>query len=670
MSLRTVAPLCGGDHVKTAVDVQMTSAVRTVSPAAVHNGPRLSALLGKLTADLPLAVLRRDRRRRRPRRRRTRSATSPTCAGRRRGPRRTETAAAAGALARRRRCSPASPRDPYGWWHALAHLLFPPLLTVLDRGVALEAHGQNTLLVLRRHPAGPDPLPRPRRGPGQRTRGCAPHGVEAPPLDGDLPSDDPDVLRTKLAAAVLGTVAAQLIAVLARAGADPARLWASTAAAIRSAATGRRATAAQRPAAGQGHHRDAAGRRPARRHLGPPTTTRWRGHDKQPGGTGGSPSPPPTPAPPWPCTPRSWLDGYRAALPEAADTVGRRLRGALVREGIGDTRAARRRPAARLRPGRVRQPPAPTTRPSCCRTGCRATPPGSPPSCATPSSTWPSPWPAGEHGAGRRDPDARRRSPANGSPSPGTTCTRAAAPGSAGTPPTCSPTTWRPGTPGSGSSPSATTLHLGDDVGAALRRGLPAAARRRRPATGCSRCTRGSATPCCPARYRDLLADGALRILDDELDAIPTAALRTLLLPPAADGSRRYVKVSLDIQVTSTRRSISVASTRNGPAVSALLHRLVADDPDADRLLLMAETAGAAVPAGSGRDLSAILRDGLDRPAATPASGRSPAGRCRSSPPATGRRRTPRPPGAATTRARRRPSWTRTPGCCCRRCCG
>jgi siderophore synthetase component len=102
-----------------------------------------------------------------------------------------------------------------------------------------------------------------------------------------------------------------------------------------------------------------------------------------------------------------------------------------------------------------------------------------------------------------------------------------------------------------------------------------------------------------------------VRILDAELDAVPTAALRTLLLPPGADGRRRYVKVSLDIQVTSTRRSISVASTRNGPAVSAMLRRLVADDPDGHRILLLAETAGAAVPAGSGRDMSAILRDGL-----------------------------------------------------------
>ena len=104
-------------------------------------------------------------------------------------------------------------------------------------------------------------------------------------------------------------------------------------------------------------------------------------------------------------------------------------------------------------------------------------------------------------------------------------------------------------------------------------------------------------------RYRDLFTDGVLRRLDGHLDAVPTAALRTLLLP-----SGHYLKVSLDIQVTSTRRSISVASTRNGPALSTLLHRLTENEP---RLLLMAETGGAAVPAGSGRDLSAIARTGL-----------------------------------------------------------
>jgi siderophore synthetase component len=103
--------------------------------------------------------------------------------------------------------------------------------------------------------------------------------------------------------------------------------------------------------------------------------------------------------------------------------------------------------------------------------------------------------------------------------------------------------------------------------------------------------------------HAELAAEGALVPLDLELPALVTGALRTLLLPDLG----RYVKVSLDIQVTSTRRTISVASTRNGPALSRLLARVLPDD-----VLLMAETAGSAmVSAGGDRDLAAIVRSGL-----------------------------------------------------------
>jgi siderophore synthetase component len=68
---------------------------------------------------------------------------------------------------------------------------------------------------------------------------------------------------------------------------------------------------------------------------------------------------------------------------------------------------------------------------------------------------------------------------------------------------------------------------------------------------------------------------------------------------------RRYLKLSLDIQVTSTRRSISVASTRNGPALSQVLQLLTTDD----RVLMLPEVAGAAM-AGV-RDVAAIVRAGL-----------------------------------------------------------
>ncbi|MEU4620554.1 IucA/IucC family protein [Actinoplanes sp. NPDC023801] len=146
--------------------------------------------------------------------------------------------------------------------------------------------------------------------------------------------------------------------------------------------------------------------------------------------------------------------------------------------------------------------------------------------------------------------------------------------------------------------------HLGDDLGDWLRTridGIPDAppGHRVQPVHAWQL---GTVTH----RYRDLFTDGTLCRLDGQIDAIPTAALRTLLLPGG-----HYLKLSLDIQVTSTRRSISVASTRNGPALSALLTRMLDNDPDGHRLLLMTEPAGAAVPAGSGRDLSAIARTGL-----------------------------------------------------------
>ncbi|WP_239163187.1 IucA/IucC family siderophore biosynthesis protein [Paractinoplanes rishiriensis] len=235
MSLRTVAPVDGGPHVKTAVDVQMTSAVRTVSPAAVHNGPILSALLRRLTADLPIDVL------------------AETAAGAvlvdgvpqrhlahvvreapALGP--GETAVPLAALG----ASPlllATVPSPYDVIAQLGTLLFAPLLRVLERGVALEAHGQNTLVVLRdgrptrilyRDFGGVRVLP-------ARLRNA---GLEPPGLRGDLPTDDPAVLRTKLAAAAFGTVAAQLIAALTRhRGADPGRLWGLVAAAVRESGT-------------------------------------------------------------------------------------------------------------------------------------------------------------------------------------------------------------------------------------------------------------------------------------------------------------------------------------------------------------------------------------------------------------------------------------------------
>jgi hypothetical protein len=122
--------------------------------------------------------------------------------------------------------------DPYEMMGLFGRLLFAPLARVLDRGVALEAHGQNTLVVLR----GGRPvriLYRDLGGVRVSARRGYEHGFEAPPLHGDLPSDDPLVLRAKLAAAAFGAVATELVAALSRRGADPHGLWGIVAAALR-----------------------------------------------------------------------------------------------------------------------------------------------------------------------------------------------------------------------------------------------------------------------------------------------------------------------------------------------------------------------------------------------------------------------------------------------------
>jgi siderophore synthetase component len=239
VSLRTLA--VPGWHVKTAVDVQMTSAVRTVSAAAVHNGPALSALLRRIGAldvqdEVAAGAVLIDG-----------QPCRSLAMVRRRAPRygAGETVLPLAALAAP---SPADGRPliveattlgyahrPAGFFADLVHLLFPPLTTLLHLGVALEAHGQNMCVVLR----GGRPVRLVYRdfgGVRVSARRLAAAGYEAPPLHGDLASDDPAVLRTKLAAALLGGVVAETVAVLAREyGLAPDVLWHTAARALHGA---------------------------------------------------------------------------------------------------------------------------------------------------------------------------------------------------------------------------------------------------------------------------------------------------------------------------------------------------------------------------------------------------------------------------------------------------
>jgi siderophore synthetase component len=239
MSLRTVSVLGEpGRHLKTAVDVQMTSAVRTVSDAAVRNGPPVTAFLAGLAARVgsglavlvepaagavlvdgrpwrSLAVVQRR--------------VPPTGAGEVALP--LAVLAAAGVDGRPVAAAAVDAGcagDPVAWLAALARVVLPGPLALLRLGVALEAHGQNTLVVLR---AG-----RPVRlwyrdvgGIRVSPARLARFGLAPPPLHGDLAADDPQVLRDTLFGA-LGVALGEQVAVLSRAyGVAPGLLWGAVA---------------------------------------------------------------------------------------------------------------------------------------------------------------------------------------------------------------------------------------------------------------------------------------------------------------------------------------------------------------------------------------------------------------------------------------------------------
>jgi siderophore synthetase component len=223
MSLRTLAT--AGAHLKTAVRIGMTSATRTVSAAALHNGPALSRLLAPLATPAfgvlaeraagaalvdgepsrDLAVVVRD---------------AP-----RLGP--GERAVPVAALTAGRPRAGDLTDDPVTFLRTFAALLLPPLYRLLDLGVGLEAHGQNLILVLRDD--------RPHRllyrdfgGVRVSPRTLARHGIDAPPLLGDVPTDDPADLETKVLASAVSTVLAGLVAHLSRRfHTEPAALWAA-----------------------------------------------------------------------------------------------------------------------------------------------------------------------------------------------------------------------------------------------------------------------------------------------------------------------------------------------------------------------------------------------------------------------------------------------------------
>ncbi|MFL6073126.1 MAG: IucA/IucC family protein [Mycobacteriales bacterium] len=117
-----------------------------------------------------------------------------------------------------------------------------------------------------------------------------------------------------------------------------------------------------------------------------------------------------------------------------------------------------------------------------------------------------------------------------------------------------------------------------------------------------------------PIRYTAELAAGLLvPVPAARLAAEPTSSLRTLLTEPSPAGRRWFVKTALDVQVTSTRRTISVPTTQNGPVLSRLLAAIVAGEPAlAGRVLALPELAGASFVTGAAdRGLAALVRAGI-----------------------------------------------------------
>jgi siderophore synthetase component len=236
MSLRTLMSVSDPSrHYKTAIEVQMTSAVRIVSPAAVRNGPLLSSMLISLAADLGLeiwpepaagAVLGDDGEPLRDLAVSTRKATLPQP---------DEVILPIAALAApsatdgrpliREAVTLGYGGHPAGFLADLAGLLLPPLLTLLHRGVALEAHGQNVLVTLQH--GRPTRLSyRDMGGLRVSPERLRRHNFDPPRLFGDVVTDDPAELRAKALASAITVALGEPIAVLSREyHLDPQQLW-------------------------------------------------------------------------------------------------------------------------------------------------------------------------------------------------------------------------------------------------------------------------------------------------------------------------------------------------------------------------------------------------------------------------------------------------------------
>jgi len=232
MSLRTLAPVATPNHhVKTAVDLQMTSAVRRVSAAALHNGPQLGRIVADLTPRTGMAVHTEDA---------TITVLDDT------GHPRADMSAILRTLptgdavpvplAALTEPDPATGTPliatiiattkltPHQWWTRFVPTLLKGPLTLSSIGISLEAHGQNTLIEL--DDGQPHRLVyRDFGGVRVDTHQLAATGIDCPPLHGDIPQPEPQARHTTLIAALYATVLRHLVHTLTHHYQTPPDTW-------------------------------------------------------------------------------------------------------------------------------------------------------------------------------------------------------------------------------------------------------------------------------------------------------------------------------------------------------------------------------------------------------------------------------------------------------------
>ncbi|MDL5204589.1 IucA/IucC family siderophore biosynthesis protein [Streptomyces sp. ALI-76-A] len=192
MSLRTLAVPDGGPHVKTALSARLTSSVRDISGYSIRLSATLSEFARTLAARLDglLHVTRTLG---------AATAHSPDLAAVLRESPQAHVTPGSGERVVPVAALPATglPDSP-AWLAEFARLALTVGLRLLDLGVALEAHGQNLLVVL--SPAGAPlrlvyrDLADIRVSPARLAR----HGIPVPELTGRIVTDDETTLRRKL----------------------------------------------------------------------------------------------------------------------------------------------------------------------------------------------------------------------------------------------------------------------------------------------------------------------------------------------------------------------------------------------------------------------------------------------------------------------------------------